>query len=163
MTNYAQQEIKYLVDTNVLIGFSLWTPILLNGGFWEKLEKSLEDGKWVLLDVVIKEIKYNPELVRWCKKQEKKGLVQKICEDNKYRAIEINNRYKMIDEVTQKSTVDTYLIAYAEANNLGIFSRESPRANPADLYKIPDVCKELNISRIKQPMVFLKSIGFKPA
>ncbi len=67
----------------------------------------------------------------------------------------------MIDDVTQKSTVDTYIIAHAEANNLGIFSRESQRRIPTELYKIPDVCKELNIDRISRPMVFLKTIGFE--
>ena len=87
-------------------------------------------------------------------------MVKKICDDDKYRAIEINNQYKMIDEITHKSTVDTYLIAYAEINNLGIFSRESPRTKFTDLYKIPDVCDELKIERIKQPIVFLKKIGF---
>ncbi|MDP3043502.1 MAG: DUF4411 family protein [bacterium] len=163
MIDDSKKETKFLVDTNVLIGFSLWTPIPLNGGFWNKLEEALGDGKWVLLDVVVKEIKYNPDLVKWCEKQKNNGLVKKICDDDKYRAIEINSQYKMIDEVTQKSTVDTYLIAYAEANNLGIFSRESPRSNSTDLYKIPDVCDELKIERIKQPMIFLKKIGFKPS
>ena len=162
MNDDLKTETKFLVDTNVLIGFSLWIPIPLNGGFWNKLEEALKNDKWVLVDVVVKEIKYNSDLEKWCKKQENKGLVKKICDDNKYKAIKINNQYKMIDEVTHKSTVDTYLIAYAEANNLGIFSRESPRANSTDLYKIPDVCDKLKIERIKQPMVFFKKIGFKP-
>jgi hypothetical protein len=162
MINNSQKEIIFLVDTNVLIGFSLWTPISLNGGFWNKLEEALKNGKWVLLDVVADEIKrFNPELFKWCKKQESNGLVKKINDNDRYRAIEINEQYKMIDEVTGKSTVDTYLIAYAEANNLGIFSREKSRVNADDLYKIPDVCSLLKIERISQPIVFLKKIGFK--
>ena len=47
---------KYVMDTNTLIGFSIWNPISLNKAFWEKLESSLKEGKWVLLDVVFKEV-----------------------------------------------------------------------------------------------------------
>lgn len=155
-------KIKYLLDTNVLIGFSLWKPISLklNDVFWLEFSNALEKDKWVLLDVVAKEVKFDKDLIKWCKEQTKKGLVKKIDDVNRNRAVEINNQYNMIDQSTYKSTVDTYLIAYAEANNLGIFSRESPRIKPTDLYKIPDVCQALSISRINKPKVFLKEIGF---
>ena len=155
-------KIKYLLDANVLIGFSLWKPIALNlnKDFWSKFGDALARGEWVLLDVVVKEIKYDRDLMKWCQEQDKKGVVKKISDNNKSRGVEINNQYKMIDETTLKSTVDTYLIAYAEANNLGVFSRESPRINSKFLYKIPDVCEILNIKRIKSPKFFLKEIGF---
>lgn len=153
---------RYLLDTNVLIGFSLWKPITLNldKNFWSKFENALEKGEWVLLDVVAKEARYDKDLNRWCLKQGKRGLIKEISEDNKNRAVEINNNYKMIDEATHKSTGDTYLIAYAETNNLGIFSRESPRKFSTELFKIPDVCELLNIKRIRSPKFFLKEIGF---
>ncbi len=155
-------KIKYLLDANVLIGFSLWKPIALNlnKDFWSKFRDALARGEWVLLDVVVKEIKYDRDLMKWCQEQDKKGLVKKISDNDKSRGVEINNQYKMIDEATLKSTVDTYLIAYAEANSLGIFSRESPRKFSTELYKIPDVCEILNIKRIKSPKFFLKEIGF---
>lgn len=151
----------FICDTNVLIRFSVWVPITLNGFFWSALEKALEDGKWTLLDVVVNEIKYEGDLKKWCKQQEKKGLVKKISSDDRNRAVEINNTYKMIDEITKKSTVDTYLVAYAEKNKLVVFSEESPRVNNTQLYKIPDVCSELKIERTRKPEVFLKAIGFK--
>jgi hypothetical protein len=155
-------KIKYLLDTNVLIGFSLWKPISLklNDVFWAEFSNALEKDKWVLLDVVANEVKFDKDLMKWCKEQAKKGLVKKIDDVNRNRAVVINNQYNMIDQSTYKSTVDTYLIAYAEANNLGIFSRESPRIKPTDLYKIPDVCQILNISRLSKPKAFLKEIGF---
>jgi len=155
-------KIKYLLDANVLIGFSLWKPIALNlnNDFWSKFGDALARGEWVLLDVVVKEIKYYRDLMKWCQEKDKKGLVKKISDNNKSRGVEINNQYKMINETTLKSTVDTYLIAYAEANNLGVFSRESPRINSTFLYKIPDVCEILNIKWIKSPKFFLKEIGF---
>jgi hypothetical protein len=151
----------YLPDTNILIGFSLWLPITLHKVFWTKLAESLERGEWVFLDVVMKEIKYNPELEKWCKDQEKKGLVTILEDKFRDRGVEINNLYKMIDAATGKSTVDTYIIAYAEANKLVLFSRESPMKPGDVLYKIPNVCGALGVEKIAKPEVFLKAISFQ--
>jgi len=151
----------FLLDTNILINFSVWMPITLNRVFWQKLEEALQSGAWILLDVVVGEVKYDEDLKKWCSGQVKKGLVKSISDENRNRAVEINNTYKMIDETTQKSTVDTYLIAYAEEHKLVVFSRESQRFNNTDLYKIPDVCDLLKIKNIKKPKAFLEDIGFK--
>jgi len=153
---------KYVLDTNTLIGFSLWLPIDLNKKFWDKMSNSLGKGEWVLLDVVVDEIKAkNDGLKNWCKEQKAKGLVKKIDNDHKERAVKINNDYKMIDETTRRSTGDTFLLAYAEVNNLAVFSRESNRRSEEDLYKIPDVCDKLNIKYTRSPKMFLQFIGWK--
>jgi len=151
----------YVLDTNILIGLSVWIPISLNKIFWSKLEDSLQNGDWILLDVVVDEIKYDEDLKKWCKEQKKKGLIKNISDDDRNRGIEINNTYKMIDTTTQKSTVDTYLIAHAETNGLTVLSRESPRIKDTDLYKIPDVCELLKIDCIKKPKLFLEAIGYR--
>jgi hypothetical protein len=161
MTGFPQKR-KYILDANVLFGFSLWLPIELNREFWATLEESLRRGDWVLLDVVVGEVKFdNGGLKKWCEKQSKNGLVKNISDDHKNRAIEINNTYKMIDEFTQKSTVDTFLIAYAEEQKLVVFSREGRRINENGLYKIPDVCDILKIQVTRSPKVFLEAIGYK--
>lgn len=152
----------YLLDANILFSFSLWIPIDLNKNFWDKLEESLQNGDWILLDVVIAEIVHdNYGLRKWCDTQKKKGLVTTIEDDTKDRGVEINNKYKMIDETTQKSTVDTYLIAYAEEHQMIVFSREGFRISNIELYKIPDVCRALNIQMIRRPKRFFDDIGFK--
>lgn len=151
----------YLPDTNIIIGFSFWLPVSMHKVFWTKLTESLERGEWIFLDVVMKEIKYNPELEKWCRDQENKGLVTILDDKYRDRGVEINNLYKMIDAVTGKSTVDTYIIAYAEANKLVLFSREGHMKPGDDLYKIPDVCDALGVERIAKPKVFLKAIGFQ--
>jgi hypothetical protein len=158
----AKIKTKYLLDTNVLINFSIWKPLSLNlnKDFWLKFGETLERGDWLLLDVVAEEVKYDYDLTKWVGLQKKKGIIKRIDTNNRNRAAEINNSYKMIDDTTFKSTGDTYLIAYAEANNLGIFTRENYRKNPADLYKIPDVCDLLKIKHIKKPKTFLQEIGF---
>lgn len=155
------EKTKYLLDTNILIGFSIWAPIYFHGDFWSKLADSLTKGDWVLLDVVVGEIKYNKSLERWCEEQKKRGLVIAISDNDRDRAIEINNQYKMIDDTTQNSVADPYLIAYAEANKLGIVTREIHKEHDKDLWKIPDVCGALNIEVLKKPEDFLKKIGFQ--
>lgn len=150
----------YILDTNVLMEFSRWIPISLNKSFWDKLEESLGEGKWVLLDVVVEEIKYNEKLKEWCEKQKRKGFIKTIGESTRERAVEINNIYKMIDETDGNSTVDTYIIAYAEENKLSVFSMESFRIKENGLLKIPEVCQKLKIGTIRKPILFLESISF---
>mgnify|MGYP001607131821 CR=1 FL=1 len=158
----SQEKRVYVLDANILFGFSLWIPRYLNKIFWTKLEESLQNGEWILLDVVVGEIKYdNGGLKKWCEEQRKKSLIKIISDNHKNRGVEINTIYKMVDETTQKSTVDTYLIAYAEANKLVVFSREAYRTNNEDLYKIPDVCKVLSIQMIRDPKEFIEAIGYK--
>ena len=158
----AEKKKVYILDTNALIQFSLWLPIDLNKAFWGKMEEALKNGVWVLLDVMVDEIKYsNDGLKKWCEDRKKNGLMKNIDDGHRERATEINNSYKMIDETTGKSTGDTYLVAYAEANQLTVFSREAPRKDNNDLHKIRDVCKELHISVIYKRKEFIEVIVYK--
>lgn len=136
--------------------------LTFNNPFWSKLEEALANKEWVLVDVVVDEASngYDGELRSWCSRQKKNGLVDKITDDDRERAVEINNQYPMINQASGNSTADTYLLAYAERNGCGIFSQESPRVNATALYKIPDVCDKLQISRIRKPKAFLTEIGF---
>ena|SRR3989344_1798899 len=159
MTNNSS-TVKYVMDTNTLIGFSIWNPISLNKIFWDKLESSLKDGKWVLLDIVHKEITHGGPLKEWCKRQKQNGLVTEISDNDKLSAIEINNNYPMIDQATFNSSGDPYIIAYALNNKVAVFTREIHKTPTEKLHKIPDVCKILNIPVTKKPEDFLESIDF---
>lgn len=152
----------FILDTSALIDFSTWLPLDLNRTFWAKMEESLVEGKWILLDVAVGEIQQDNEgLKSWSKEQKRKGLVKTIEESHKNRAIEINSQYKMIDDTTARSTGDTYILSYAEANNLNMFTREKHRKNNDDLYKIPDVCIALKLKFIRRPRIFLEAIGYR--
>ncbi len=120
---------EYVIDANTLIGFHTWVPISLNKIFWNNLEIALQEKKWILLDVVIKEITHPKPLVDWCKKMKSAGLVTNITDDDRDKAIEINNQYPMIDQATHKSTVDTYIIAFSLNNKKAVFSRETYKTN----------------------------------
>lgn len=150
---------KYLLDTNVLVELDRWIPSDLNPEFWTTLEEALGEGKWVLLDIVVKEIIHPKPLVAWCQRQKSKGYVSKVEDAQKERGVEINTSYPMIDEVTRRSETDTYLIAYAETYNLIVFSREGKRKLSEILLKIPDVCLALGIPFIREPREFYEHIG----
>ena len=158
----ASKKQKYVLDTNILINFGLFNPISYNKGFWDRLEALLDSGDWILLDVVVGEIKYNKDLIAWCKKQKDEGRVTSIEDVHRIRAIGINKQYKMIDAKTFKSEVDTFIIAYAEDKKLTIFTREGYKdpLDPNALYKIPDVCKLLKVRFERLPERFLENIGY---
>jgi hypothetical protein len=161
MTNPASEKI-YVLDTNILFELSLWLPIDLNKPFWTKFEEALQNGKWVLLDVIVDEVRgENDGLKKWCENQKRNGFTKPLEDLHRTRATEINNQYPMIDETTLRSTVDTYLIAYAEAHKLVVFSREGYRKKPEDLHKIPDVCKALNLEVTRKPREFFEMLGYK--
>lgn len=162
MTNTTSSDKIYVLDTNILFDLSLWLPIDLNKTFWNKFENALQSKKWVLLDVVVNEIRGdNDGLKKWCEEQKRKGFITVLEDKHRTRAIKVNEDYPMIDESTQRSTVDTYLIAFAEANKLVIFSREGFRKKADDLYKIPDVCKELDIKIIRRPREFFEMLDYR--
>ena len=153
----------FVLDTSVLIELAIWLPIDLNNNFWSNLSANLQGGNWVLIDEVMHEIKkkYNPELKVWCDSKNQAGLVRAVMDEDRARGVAINGLYTMIDTATQRSTVDTYLIAFAERNGLTVFTREGGREKTGDPYKIPDVCTRLKIDWIREPHVFFRAMGYK--
>lgn len=155
-------NLPYLLDANILMGFDIWLPIELstNKVFWVALEEALKSKKWILLDVVVNEVKHEGSLKDWCKKQKQAGYISELGDTNRNRGIEINDKYPMIDETTRRSETDTYIIAYAEDKKLRILSREGPKKPTEKLYKIPDVCRILGVACTRNPLVFYKDIGY---
>lgn len=160
-SNESHNDTVYIVDADFLINFHKWMPRSLFPTFWQELERTLQEGHWILLDVVVKEVTREGPMRHWCRKQEQAGLVAKVTDTDKFAGAEINNRYPMIDVNSGRSTNDTYIIAYAKANGYGVASDESPRIDDSKPYKIPDVCEALKIPRIRKAEVLYKKIGIK--
>jgi len=158
-TTTTQQNTVYIVDANFFINFHKWIPQSSFPAFWAQLEQALKDGKWVLLDVVVNEVRGEPALKRWCILQKQNGLVTEITDTDKIAGAAINNKYEMVDQASGKSEVDTYIIAHAKANGYGIASDEKQRKTIADLYKIPDVCGKLGIISRRKPTAFFTEVG----
>jgi hypothetical protein len=161
MNEDESQQVKYILDTNVLFELAIWISPKLNKPFWVKMHESLRDGKWVLLDVIVEEIRRDGDLKKWCKEMKSAGLVTEVTSQQRLRGVEINNAYKIINDATQQSQADVYLIAFAEENKLCIFTRERNKRHNEELYKIPDVCDQLNVNYIRTPEDFYEAMGFR--
>ena len=159
--NGDQQNTVYVVDSNFLICFDKWVPQSHFPKFWNELERTLQEGKWILLDIVVAEVSGEKSLKKWCEKQKNAGLVTKITDADKLAGAQINNDYPMIDVASGRSENDTYLLAHAKANGYGVVSDEVQRKNGNELYKIPDVCAELNIIRRRKASAFFSEVGIK--
>lgn len=157
----SNNDIVYIVDANFLINFHKWMPRSQFPAFWQELERTLQEGKWILLDVVVSEVDREGPMKQWCTKQKQAGFVMKVTDTDKLAGAEINNLYSMIDANSGRSTTDTYIIAHARANGYGVVSDESPRINDTKPYKIPDVCDALRIPRMRKPEVFYRRMEIR--
>lgn len=157
----SNNDTVYIVDANFLINFHKWMPRSTFPAFWQELERTLGEGKWILLDVVVAEVTREGPMKQWCTKQKQAGLITKVTDTDKLAGAEINNEYPMIDVNSGRSTTDTYIIAHARANGYGVVSDESPRINESKPYKIPDVCAALNIPYRRKPAGFYSCMGIR--
>ena len=154
---------KYVIDTSILIDFSIFVPESFHPRFWKELENKIISGEIILLDVVVNEIKYRKDLKKWVTNPARKSRMITIDTAVRDRGTQINNIYNIITTSpggNQKSVADVYIIAYADIHGCGVFSRESGRRLPTDPMKIPDVCQRLSIPYVRKPEVALKNINF---
>ena len=100
-------------------------------------------------------------------KEFKKGVkkyVVKLDSETKNRAIEIENKYKIITRGKNglvKSKADPRIIAYAEKESASVYTREGNRKTKDEAMKIPDVCKKLNVNYERSTKKVLKELKFK--
>ena len=148
------QRKPYIIDTNILISFHIFTPMNIHVTFWDQLSEAVENGEIIIIREVVNECTKPPEIKKWVRSQ-------KIIEtdDVHERATEINNEYRLITEKEgiKKSEADPIIIAYAEKNNGIVFTQEAEN----DPKKMPDVCKALSIDCQRWPGQVFKDIKFK--
>ena len=148
---------QYVIDTNILISFRIFTPMNIHKTFWNRMTDAVKQGKLIFIQDVAEECK-DPFLKLWLKTVS--NSVTRIDDNLRNRAIEINNQYPMIDRTstTIKSQADPVIIAFAEKNKDIVFSHEKNRKKDDDLYKIPDVCEILKIRCVRWPDKVLPKI-----
>ena len=152
-------EKPYVIDTNILINFDIFTPIQIHTTFWEQLSFAVKHGAIIIIEDVKNECKYG-KVKNWVKEQ------KIISVDNEIQnaAIKINNKYQLItydDKGNKKSEADPVIIAYAKKNNCAVFTREQKRKSDEDAMKIPDVCDALGIDYERHPIKVFKKLNFK--
>ncbi len=149
---------RYIIDTNILINFKIFTPMKIHEIFWKQLGECIKKGEIVLIQDVANECK-DRELKGWVFKQK----IEKVSNDIKDRANEINKEYPIITVLDQqtKSEADPIIIAYAEQNNCCVFTREADEDPKNGIYKIPAICKKLNIDFQRWPNKVFDNLRFK--
>ncbi len=150
-----QQNSPYVIDTNILINFRIFTPMNIHKIFWSRLHAAIASGRIILIKDVAEECK-DKDLKEWIA-----GVkITKINDDIRLRASEINNKYSLITEKAGvvKSEADPVIIAYAEVNDCIVFTYESNRRKKTDPMKIPDVCDELGMDYERVPVTVLENI-----
>ena len=149
---------KYIIDTNILINFRIFTPIKFHKTFWKQLEECVNNDEIIILQDVADECK-DSELSTWIKRKK----IEPVSHDIRNRANEINKQYPMITEIAQqmKSEADPVIIAFAEKNRYAVFTQEAPSKPGGGVYKIPDVCHKLGITCERWPNNVFTKIKFK--
>lgn len=155
---------KYVLDTNILINLKVFLPPSKFGLFYKKLFITIESKKVILLDCVYEELKrgQNKELNSFLADCKNNGLIENTTSLIE-KSVEINDKYKMIDEISKKSQADPVILAYCNQDNINniLLTREGYKKLSDELYKIPDVCKELNIKYDRKMNNFYEHIDYK--
>ena len=154
------KQSPYIIDTNILINFRIFTPMNIHVTFWRQLSEAVENKAIIIIQDVADECTRRDELKIWVNKQK----IEKVTQDVRDRAFEIDNEYSLITQEKEiiKSEADPVIIAYAEKHSGIVFTRESKRKSKDMPMKIPDVCKALSIEYRRSPDHVFRNIKFKP-
>ena len=156
---------KYVLDTNIFSNLEIYLPPNMFVRFYEIFFEAIKSKKVILLDCVYLELKKYKNGDRELRNFLKKCYVNKLIISTDHllnRSAEINDKYSMIDEINRKSNADPIIIAFCEqdkSNNV-LLTREGWRKNNQELFKIPDVCKILNITFNRNLETFYQHINY---
>ena len=154
---------RYVIDTNILIGFSIYSPAKYYPTFWKWFEDQVTKGRIIILDVVRDECR-NQTIKKWIMRKSIKSCIVKTGDEIKKEGLVIDSEYSLTTEEggVQKSTADPVIIAYAKRHGYTVFSQERNRKPEETQNKIPDVCTELGVPVERWPENVLKELGFTP-
>lgn len=138
---------KYIVDTDVLIGFNDSIPMDVYETQWKLIGESIEKGKIVICEAVFNEIKKSVELKQWLNNY--KDLIS-LCYKNNVLVeakVIINEYPKLIDVNNPSDQSDPYVIALAKLNGFTVLTNEK-YSEGGKKTKIPYICKKMSINCI---------------
>jgi predicted nucleic acid-binding protein len=161
---------RYVLDSNVFVEASRrYYPLDFAKPFWDGLIKYSEIGILCSIDKVLLELQNgNDELKTWAETEYKEFFIstknQKVIEA--YAAIvqwaqaqsQFNQTAK--DEFMAINNADTWVIAFALANNLTIVTHEVFDSNIKKKIPIPNVCRAFGIKSC-DTFEMIRKINFK--
>ena len=156
------QEI-FLIDSNSIIApFHSYYPFDFAHGFWTQLGQYIENGRIIILDMVLEEImKGNDRLTEWIHESSSREPLDHREESTIiYYAqilqyIQSNPLYKQdaLMEWARDDIADPWIIAAAKNHGFTIVTFEVPNSNPDPKHgwkkaKIPDIAREFDVKTI---------------
>ncbi|MGB4661781.1 MAG: DUF4411 family protein [Mobilitalea sp.] len=164
---------KFLIDSNAIITpYQQYYPFDFAKVFWDSLEKELQSGAIVLLDLVRDEIvKGNDSLSEWAKGFDSIVLDRRQPEIIKTysEVLEYINKSKVYSDIALKNwsgvtIADPWLIAVASVFDYTVISFEKnagnlSTTNPSNKPKIPDICSEFGVE-CKDLFYMMRQLSF---
>ena len=141
-----------LLDADVLIAAhrNYYAPDLCSG-FWNCITHHLTSERLLIIDRVLTEIKYPPELVAWVKQAPQSALVPTTA-PNVVRAysmvmdwVQNNPQFTQAAKNAFAGKADGWLVAYASANSLDVVTNEVFEPNVRKDVKLPNVCRQFKV------------------
>lgn len=150
---------KYIIDTDVLIGFNDSLPMDVYETQWKMIGENIENGKIIICEAVFNEIKKSVELKEWLDNYKK--LIASCYSDKVLieAKIIINEYPKLIDINNPSDQSDPYVIALAKLNRFTVLTNEK-YSEGGKKTKIPYICKKMLINCINIHDFYIKE-GWK--
>ena len=142
-----------LLDADVLIAAhrNYYAPDLCSG-FWNCMTHHLSSGRLLIIDRVLSEIKYPPELVAWVKQASQSALVPTTA-PNVVQAyatvmdwVQNNPQFTQAAKDAFARKADGWLVAYAMVNGVHVVTNEVFDPNIRRDVKIPNVCRHFRVN-----------------
>lgn len=164
----------FLLDTNSFITPHLtYYPFDFAPGFWEQLERNIENGRIAVLDIVKAEIlQGNDNLKEWMEELDIQehidhrdaGILAKY--GAVLQSVQSNPCYKTaaLTEWSKGNVADAWLIAAAAAKGYTLITFEEPNKGlnartPSKEAKIPDIAAEFDV-KTANLFYMMRELGF---
>jgi hypothetical protein len=135
---------SYSLDTSALLdAWVRYYPPDVFGTLWKKFETLIEEGRFLVIDEVLREIKRKDDDVsKWVKTRS--GMIVPLQASIQTRATQIINQFPSLTQSggMMQGAADPFVIALAVERDLMVVTGEHSKPSKP---RIPDACKTLGI------------------
>ena len=140
----------YIIDTSALMdGWIRYYPPDILPSLWKRLEDMIENKRLISpVEVKLELARKDDDLHKWVSRRE--SMFHEITDDIQSRLTQIVNRFPNFvpDRSVDGIWADPHVIALAEETGSIVITGEKMASENARKFKIPNICKLLNIKSI---------------
>ena len=142
-----------LLDADVLIAAhrNYYAPDICPG-FWDCINHHIASGRLLIIDRVLNEIKFPPELVAWVRGLPQHALASTSAPavTDAYSAmmdwVQNNSQFKPTAKGDFAEKVDGWLVAYSTVNDTCVVTNEAFDLNVRKNVKLSKVCEQFGVN-----------------